>query len=162
MIIMANSEFHTVRGYQLLEQNKNKLTSAMEDYLEMIYRNSKEDGYIRINILADQLHVKAASASRMVQKLGEMGLLNYRKYEIILLNENGKKLGEYLLERHLVIENFLKLINCDEDLLQQTELMEHSINPRTVDKIKILNSFFSSNKNISDIFIEFQKEFECN
>ncbi len=159
---MTNSEFHTVRGYQLLEQNKNKLTSAMEDYLEMIYRNSLEDGYIRINILADQLHVKAASASRMVQKLGEMGLLNYRKYEIIILNENGKKLGEYLLERHHIIENFLKLINCEEDLLQQTELMEHNISPRTVDKIRILNNFFSNNKNIFDFFIEFQKEFECN
>ena len=157
MKIVNNNEFHTVRGYQLLEQNKNKLTSSMEDYLEMIYRNSLEDGYIRINLLAELLHVKAASASRMVQKLGEIGLLNYKKYGIIILSENGKKIGEYLLERHHIIENFLKIISCEDDLLEQTELMEHNINPFTVHKINILNNFFSDNKNISDSFQEYQK-----
>ncbi|WP_099468722.1 metal-dependent transcriptional regulator [Konateibacter massiliensis] len=156
---MVNNEFHTVRGYQLLEQNKNKLTSAMEDYLEMIYRNSLKDGYIRIHLLAELLHVKAASASRMVQKLGEMGLLHYKKYGIIVLSESGKNLGEYLLERHNIIENFLKIINCENDLLQQTELMEHSVNPKTVDSINILNHFFHMNKNISDSFNEYQKNF---
>ncbi len=154
---VISNEFHTVRGYQLLEENKNKLTSAMEDYLEMIYRNSIEDGYIRINILADQLHVKAASASRMVQRLGEMGLLNYKKYGIIILNEKGKKIGEYLLERHNIIENFLKLIDCEDSLLQQTELMEHNINPRTVEKINILNRFFRDNQNIFELFNAYQK-----
>lgn len=152
-----NNEFHTVRGYQLLEQNNNKITSAMEDYLEMIYRNSLEDGYIRINLLADQLHVRAASASRMVQKLGEMGFLIYKKYGIIILSENGKKLGEYLLERHHIIESFLKLLSCEGDLLQQTELMEHNINPRTVAKINILNRFFNTNKGLMDTFLDYQK-----
>ncbi len=156
---MINGEFHTVRGYQLLEQNKNHLTSAMEDYLEMIYRNSLEDGYIRINLLAELLHVKAASATRMVQKLGELGFLNYKKYGIIILSDSGKKIGEYLLERHYIIESFLKIINCEDDILQQTELMEHNISPRTVDKINILNNFFHENISISDSFIEYQKNY---
>jgi Mn-dependent DtxR family transcriptional regulator len=154
--IVNNNEFHTVRGYQLLEKNKKELTSAMEDYMEMIYRNCLKDGYIRINLLAELLHVKAASASRMVQKLGELGFLNYKKYGIIILSENGKQLGEYLLERHHIIENFLKIINCEDDLLQQTELMEHSINPRTLDKIEILSNFLNI-ENIADCFKEYQK-----
>ncbi len=148
-----NNEFHTVRGYQLLEQNKDKLTSSMEDYLEMIYRNSLEDGYIRINLLADLLHVKAASASRMVQKLGEIGLLNYKKYGIIILNENGRKIGEYLLNRHHIIENFLRSIGCEEDLLEQTELMEHNISSKTAGKIEFLNCFLNN----TDIFEKFQE-----
>lgn len=155
---MTNTDFHTVRGYQLLEQNKNKLTSAMEDYLEMIYRNSLEEGYIRINLLAELLNVKAASASRMVQKLGELGLLNYKKYGIIILSENGKEIGEYLLERHHIIENFLITISCKDDLLQQTELMEHNINPLTVHKINILINFFSENMDILDGFQEYMKK----
>ena len=116
--IMINNEFYTVRGYQLLEQNKNKLTSAMEDYLEMIYRNCLENGYIRIIQLAELLHVSAASTSRMVQKLGELGLINYKKYGIIILSDTGEKIGEYLLDRHHTIENFLKIIRCEDDLLQ--------------------------------------------
>ncbi len=145
---MENGEFHTVRGYQLLEPSHKNLTSAMEDYLEMIYRNSIMEGYIRINILAGMLHVSAASASRMVQRLSELGLLNYKKYGIIILSENGRKIGEFLLERHRIIENFLRLIGCDEDLLQQTELMEHSINGTTLNKLLILNHFLLDNKEL--------------
>lgn len=154
--MMVNNEFHTVRGYQLLEENKNKLTSAMEDYLEMIYRHSLEDGYIRINILSDLLHVRAASASRMVQKLGEMGLLIYKKYGIIMLSEYGRKIGEYLLERHITIEKFLRLLRCEEDLLEQTELIEHNISPVTLQKINILINFFDINQNFSEHFKEYQ------
>ena len=46
-------EFYTVRGYELLDQDKRLLTSAMEDYLEMIYRNNLQEGYTRINALSD-------------------------------------------------------------------------------------------------------------
>lgn len=154
---MINNEFHTVRGYQLLEKNKSKLTSAMEDYLEMIYRNSLKEGYIRINILADLLNVKAASASRMVQKLGILGLLIYKKYGIIMLSESGKEIGEYLLERHHIIESFLKIMGCEDDLLQQTELMEHNLNPKTVHKMNIFNTFFSENGDILERLREYQK-----
>ena len=72
---MDNKDFHTVRGYQLIDQNKKLLTSAMEDYLEMICRSVEKEGYLRINKLAGLLNVKASSASKMVQKLGAMGLL---------------------------------------------------------------------------------------
>lgn len=153
---MNNREFHTVRGYQLLEQNKKLLTPAMEDYLEMIYRNSLEKSYIRINELADLLNVRASSASKMVQKLSYLHLLNYEKYGIIVLTENGKELGEFLFERHKIIEEFLKFLGTD-DILLQTELIEHNINANTLRNLKILNEFFTSNKNIREEFEQFKK-----
>ena len=80
-----NKKFHTVRGYQILDQNKKLLTSGMEDYLEMIYRNSLVDGYMRINTLSELLNVQASSTTKMVQKLTTLGLLDYKKYGIIFL-----------------------------------------------------------------------------
>jgi len=153
-----NNEFHTVRGYQLLEENKNKLTPAMEDYLEMIYRYSLEEGYVRINELAQLLNVSAASASRMVQRLGQLGLLIYKRYGIIVLSDYGRKIGEYLLERHNIIENFLRLIRCDDDLLKQTELIEHNISSATVYKIESLTSFFRENKGLLESFHLYQNK----
>ncbi|MHB8125681.1 MAG: metal-dependent transcriptional regulator [Desulfitobacteriaceae bacterium] len=155
---MNKREFHTVRGYQLLEQKKRLLTSAMEDYLEMIYRNSLQDGYLRINKLAELLNVKASSASKMVQKLGELGLLNYEKYGIVILTESGKEVGEYLLERHRIIENFLRFLECGDDVLIQTELIEHNINANTVENIKLLNGFFSSNKEVVEKYKEYRND----
>jgi Mn-dependent DtxR family transcriptional regulator len=153
---MMDKEFHTVRGYQLLEQNKRHLTSAMEDYLEMIYRNSMEEGYVRIGKLAELLHVRAPSASKMVQRLSELGLLKFKKYGIIMLSSNGREIGEFLLERHSLMEDFLKLLGCEDDLLQQTELIEHVVNPELLKNIQILNDFFLDNKEFLDKYLEYR------
>ncbi|PKM45465.1 MAG: DtxR family transcriptional regulator [Firmicutes bacterium HGW-Firmicutes-8] len=157
---MRNKEFHTVRGYQLLEQNKRLLTSAMEDYLEMIYRNSVQEGFLRINKLAELLNVKASSASKMVQKLGERGLLIYEKYGIIILTEEGKEIGKYLLNRHNVIEGFLKTIGISENILVETELIEHHISSHTLKNINMLNHFFSKNPKIMKKFEEFKNDYQ--
>ncbi len=139
-----DNEFHTVRGYQLLRRHNMMLTPAMEDYLEMIFRNSQQDGYLRINELAEQLHVRASSATKMVQKLGELGLIKYKKYGIIELSETGKEVGKCLLDRHNVIKTFLVTIGITENLLTETELIEHYISPNTQKHMEIFNSFFLS------------------
>lgn len=156
---MINKNFHTVRGYQLLDQHKKLLTPALEDYLEMIYRNSLEEEYIRVNQLADLLNVKASSASKMVQKLALLNFVHYKKYGIIQLTEDGNIMGSFLYQRHKIIESFLEFIG-GEDVLHQTELIEHSINKNTLNKINILNEFFNKYKDIKKRFIEFKKEKE--
>ncbi len=153
------SKFHTVRGYQLLEQNKNLLTSAMEDYLEMIFRNSSEDGGIRINTLSELLNVAASSATKMVQKLSSLGLVNYKKYGIIILTENGRDIGKFLLQRHGIIELFLRNIGVTEDVLVETELIEHNITASTLQKINLFNKFLEKNPIILAQYKQFAKYF---
>jgi len=140
-----DNEFHTVRGYQLMQQNSRLLTSAMEDYLEMVCRNTEEDGYVRMRELAQKLNVRASSATKMMQKLGELGFIKYRRYGVIELTEAGKQLGEYLLQRHRVIEQFLSMLGITENLLLETELIEHHISPNTLKRLEMLTQFFSSN-----------------
>jgi Mn-dependent DtxR family transcriptional regulator len=149
------SEFHTVRGYQLLEQNKKLLTSAMEDYLEMIYRNSLKEGYMRINTLSELLNVAAPSATKMVQKLGALGMLDYKKYGIIFLTENGKEIGSFLLQRHNIIELFLRNLGVEESVLTETELVEHNISAETLQKIDAYNKFLEQNPDIVNKYKQF-------
>lgn len=153
---MQHNEFHTVRGYQLLKQEEKSLTSAMEDYLEMIYRNIQEEGYMRISMLSELLNVKPSSATKMVQKLTELGFLDYKKYGIIFLSESGKKLGNFLLNRHNIIEKFLKSIGINEDLLIETELIEHNMSPNTLKSIDQLNKFFEKYPNVIAEFEKFK------
>ncbi len=155
-MIILDSKFYTVRGYELKEYGKDSLTPALEDYLEMIYRNSLEEPYIRINTLASLLNVKDSSASKMVKKLGELGLVNYEKYGIVTLTEEGKREGEFLLIRHNIIESFLSFIGCKENTLAQTELIEHYISPSTVENIEILYNFFYDNKDILERYISYR------
>lgn len=155
---MYSNDFHTVRGYQLLAQEDKLLTSAMEDYLEMIYRNIQKDGYMRIKTLAKLLNVRPSSATKMVQKLTELELLSYEKYGIISLTENGKKYGKFLLNRHNIIENFLKTIGTSDNLLTETELIEHNISVSTLNNIHQLNRFFETHPEILEKFIKFKAE----
>ena len=152
------SQFHTVRGYQLMEQNQKQLTPAMEDYLEMIYRNSLTEGYMRINTLSELLNVASPSATKMVQKLSQLGLVHYKKYGIIFLTENGREVGAFLLERHRIIESFLRYLNVEDDILAETELIEHTVSPATLYKIKILNQFLAENPRIIQEYRQFLRD----
>ncbi|OPY57834.1 MAG: Transcriptional regulator MntR [Pelotomaculum sp. PtaU1.Bin035] len=143
-----NKEFHTVRGYEILNKDKRKLTPSMEDYLEMIYRNYLTEGYIRINHIKEKLHVRASSASKVVQKLSELGYLDYEKYGIIQLTEKGREIGKSLLERHKTIETFLKNLGVGDNAFIDTELIEHDLSMDTLNKIQIFNHFFAANPDI--------------
>ncbi|WMM26405.1 iron dependent repressor, metal binding and dimerization domain protein [Tissierella sp. MB52-C2] len=152
-----NSNFWTVRGYELKGYNKTNLTPALEDYLEMIYRNTLVESYIRINTLAKLLNVRDSSASKMVKKLGELGLVNYEKYGIITLTEAGKNEGEFLLNRHNIIEQFLYFIGCEDNTLLQTEMIEHYISTSTIENIEILYNFFYDNRDILERYINYRE-----
>lgn len=138
----VENKFHTVRGYQLLEQNKKILTSAMEDYLEMIYRLSLTDGYVRINSLSELLNVQASSATKMVQKLSDLGMVDYKKYGVISLTETGNEIGRFLLQRHHIVESFLKLLGVSHSLLIETELMEHTLSIDTLNRLHVMTKLF--------------------
>lgn len=154
-----NKEFHTVRGYQLIKQTNRQLTSAMEDYLEMIYRSILTEGYMRINILADMLNVKPSSATKMVQKLTELGFLKYEKYGIIFLTEQGKEIGEFLLKRHNIIEKFLENIGIRDNLLVETELIEHNVSSSTLESIDLLNLYLRDHPQFLKGFEEYKQEY---
>ncbi|HCS74739.1 MAG TPA: DtxR family transcriptional regulator [Clostridiales bacterium] len=151
-----NREFHTVRGYQMLNSESKVLTSSMEDYLEMIYRICLENGYARINQLADKLNVRPSSTTKVVQKLYELGLVDYQRYGIIQLMENGKSIGEFLLERHEIIEEFLGNIGVKETLLKDTELIEHDVSLSALEAITSLNKFLTVNPQIKKQYDAFR------
>ncbi|MDD6795058.1 MAG: metal-dependent transcriptional regulator [Clostridiaceae bacterium] len=137
-----NKDFHTVKGYEMINHDKNLLTSSMEDYLEMIYRCSQEHNFVRLNTLAQMLNVKDSSASKMMKKLGDLSLINYEKYGMITLTDKGRKLGLYLFKRHDIIEKFLQNLTNNRNTLKETELIEHVISKETVDDLRLFNDFF--------------------
>ena len=151
-------KFYTVRGYELLEKSKEHLTSAMEDYLEMIYRHSFDDGYIRINNLSELLNVHASSTTKMVQRLAKLDLVDYKRYGLVVLTKQGEEIGEFLLKRHEILEIFLKHLGI-ECVLQEVELMEHSITSNTLKNINLLNFFLESNPGILTNFKNFQDKY---
>lgn len=151
-----NREFHTVRGYQMLNSENKVLTSSLEDYLEMIYRTYLEEGYARINRLADKLNVRPSSATKVVQKLCELGLVDYQRYGIIRLTEEGKTMGQYLLKRHEIVEEFLRNLGIEETLLKDTELIEHNVGSEALEMISSFNKFLSDNPEVKTQYEDYR------
>ena len=149
--------FHTVRGYENINLTTKLLTPSMEDYLEMIYRCSIEEEVVRLNKIAQMLNVRDSSASKMMKKLGELALIKYEKYGAIMLTEEGISVGKYLLERHNIIESFLKYLGGKEEVLQETELIEHIISIKTTQNIYMLNMFFEENLDILENYTKFKE-----
>ena len=128
--------FYTLKGYSRNENEK--LTSSMEDYLEMICRLLQGNEVVRISELAGSLHVKPPSASKMVNNLRDAGYIEFKKYGYIVVTEKGQEAGRYLLHRHKVLHDFLCLLNHSENELEQVEKIEHFIDKTTVDNLELL------------------------
>lgn len=126
----GEGEFHTLKGYRQISGGE--ITESMEDYLEMLSRHMMEKGYMRIGELAEQLHVRPSSASKMGVRLRELGLVQFEKYGLITLTDKGLKTGRYLLWRHEVLTRFFCWLNGEEDQLRQVERVEHFMEPETV------------------------------
>jgi len=133
---MSNQdEFYTLKGYSFMD-DENTITSAMEDYLEMIYRISSENQVVRIKQLSELLHVKPSSTSKMAAILKEKGFIEFEKYGHIILTEKGKLKGEYLLYRHDLLHQFFCLINHSDNELTLVEKIEHFIDKNTIENIE--------------------------
>jgi len=141
----TQNNFYTLKGYELLE--KNPVTPAMEDYLEMIYRIIQTCGFVRISVLAKKLNVKSSSASKMVSNLKEKGLVYFQKYGYILLTKGGEEIGSYLLKRHNILNELLCLINKSDNELEQVEKIEHYFNTETISNIE---KFIKTIKNTAE------------
>ena len=121
--------FYTIKGYQI--QEGAELTPAMEDYLEMICRLMETHTVVRLGELAEVLHVKPSSASKMIRLLSETGYINAEK---------GRLSGDYLLYRHDVLQRFLCLLNNTDNELEQVEKIEHFLDARTIENLAKLTA----------------------
>ncbi|MFC4597174.1 transcriptional regulator MntR [Cohnella hongkongensis] len=117
-------------------------TPGMEDHLEQIYILSREKGYTRVSDVADALSVHPSAASKMAQKLGESGYIEYEKYGRIALTGKGARVGKQLLDRHRLLERFLLRIGVPEHRVQEeVEQLEHHFSWSTLELLQRLVQF---------------------
>lgn len=130
------NEFYTLKGYQINTQIE--LTTAMEDYLEMICRITQDNNRVKVRDLSRRLHVKPSSVTKMLQHLNSAGYIHAEKYGDISLTEKGREAGQYLLYRHDVVHRFLCVLNDSENELEQVEKIEHFLDQTTVKNLDLL------------------------
>jgi Mn-dependent DtxR family transcriptional regulator len=133
-------------------------SQSAEDYLERIHELIEEKGYARVVDIASSLRVKQASVTSMVQKLGEMGYLNYEKYRGLILTEKGRTVACNIQKRHETLSRFFSLFGLDSETQRlDIEGIEHHLSPATVDVLADLAKFFEDNPDTLKIFAKSRK-----
>ncbi|PTM58505.1 transcriptional regulator MntR [Desmospora activa] len=121
-------------------------TPSMEDYLENIYKLIEQKGYARVSDIAEALEVHPSSVTKMVQKLDERQYLVYEKYRGLVLTAKGKKIGKRLVDRHALLEEFLRIIGVEEDqIYTDVEGIEHHLSWASITSIETLVEYFRHN-----------------
>ena len=121
-------------------------TLNKEDYLEVIHTLIKEKGYAMNVDIASHLHVRASAVTAMMRRLDEDGYVVYEKYRGITLTPEGKKVAKSVVNRHSIINRFLRMLGVDEETAQKdTEAIEHNVDPKTLHRIDTLLKFAEEN-----------------
>ena len=115
----------------------NRLTRSLEDYLECIYQAENERGYARIKEVAERLGVRPASASEAIGRLRALGLVEHDRYGIIRLTPKGRNLARRVLEKHLMLTDFLhNVLGLDEKKAEKEACkIEHFISQETLERL---------------------------
>lgn len=131
----------------------------MEDYIEQIYQLIDTKGYARVSDMAEALDVHPSTVTKMVQKLDKDDYLIYERYRGFVLTEKGKKIGERLVFRHELLEQFLAIIGVDEDkIYEDVEGIEHHLSWHSIDRISDLVTYFKADQERIDTLRKIQQE----
>jgi DtxR family Mn-dependent transcriptional regulator len=103
-------------------------SSAVEDYTKAIYAlEEREEQPVSTNALAERLGVTPASASGMVKRLGELGLVIHQPYHGVQLTEAGRRVALEVMRHHRLLELYLvQSLGVPWDRVhEEAEVLEH-------------------------------------
>ncbi|MDD9301762.1 MAG: metal-dependent transcriptional regulator [Desulfobacter sp.] len=117
---------------------QDKLSEALEDYLETILELQKTKTVARSKDIAEKLDIKRGSVTGMLKKLAKQALINYEPYGYVTLTPKGEKIAKAVESRHLFLKDFLfRILEVDKKTADKTACqMEHAMNEETFSKFK--------------------------
>ena len=108
-----------------------------EDYLERILQITNRDGFATVTEIAKELDVTKSSVSQMLTRLQADKFIKKEKYRFLKLTNKGKKVAIKIRNRHLVLEEFFKLLKVPQKIRDKDiEGIEHSLSSTTLKAIK--------------------------
>ena len=112
-------------------------SESVEEYIDGIYRLQNEVDRVSTGEVATYMYVSAGSATTMIKKMAELGLVNHTPYQGIRLTEFGEKVAKQLTRAHRILEVFLvdHLGLPWNDVHELACKLEHYISEDIIDRI---------------------------
>jgi DtxR family transcriptional regulator, Mn-dependent transcriptional regulator len=117
-------------------------TSAVEDYAKAIYAlqtRGEDDAPVPVstNALAERLGVTPGSASGMIKRLDELGLVSHQRYRGVTLTEAGSRIALEVIRHHRLLELYLvESLGVPWDRVHdEAEVLEHVLSEQLEERI---------------------------
>ena len=149
-----SKRLESIKAAHLIE--KVTRTTREEDYLEVIAELVELKGYATALDISRFMNVSPPSVTKMLQKLDEKKYLEYEKYHGINLTSMGKQVADTIRRKHSTLLEFFEILNVGKEIANQdTEGLEHHLNPKTIRQLRKYITFLKSNPKIIKQFHEF-------
>ena len=113
------------------------IQDSSENYLEAIYMLNKEHGTVRSIDIANHLSLSRPSVSKAMKKLEEEGHVIMHEDGELELTATGKKIGQQISERHVLLHKLLVKMGVPDHLAEEDACkLEHAMSQETSEHIK--------------------------
>ncbi len=119
--------------------NALKTSPAHEDYLKALFKLAEltPDEPVSTSAVAERLNIAQASATAMLKRLGQEGLVQYERYQGARLTPAGAAIAVDMIRRHRIIETFLvrDLAVPLDEVDAEAEVLEHAFSSALIDRL---------------------------
>ncbi|MCS7242916.1 MAG: metal-dependent transcriptional regulator [Candidatus Caldatribacterium sp.] len=122
------------------------VSASLQDYLEAVFILSEHHGGARITDIAEFLGVAKASVVQAIRSLKENGLVTQRRYGLVELTPEGKKLAVNVRDRHMLFRKLLvEILGVTPEIAERDACaMEHAVSLETVEKLAQFVDFYEA------------------
>ncbi len=129
---------------------------ALSESAEMMIKNINElasDGErVRTSDLSTKTELKPATVTEMIQRLGEIGLVDYQAYHGVHLTKQGQHVADVIEHRFKILQRFLtEILGVDKEEADEVACRMEHILTRDVEN-RLSNFLGVDSENDSDLF----------
>jgi len=113
--------------YLLYMSSMDALSESAEMMIKNIHELSSEGQRVRTSDLALKTELKPATVTEMIQRLGEIGLVDYQAYHGVFLTDQGQRVANVIEHRFKILQRFLtEILGVDKEEADEVACrMEH-------------------------------------
>ncbi len=115
---------------------KGMLSSSLEKYLIGIYKMALADKELKSTDIAKQINQPLQKTIQALQRMHYQKYIVYSPYQPLKLTEQGKKMAEYLVARETLVDEFLTILQINENRELEKESMQQYLSYESLETIE--------------------------
>lgn len=112
------------------------LSSSLEKFLVGIYKMATAEKELKSTDISKEINQPLQKTIQALQRMHYQKYMVYSPYQPLKLTEQGKQMAKYLIAREALIEEFLTLLQIEENRELEKEAMQQYLSHESLERIE--------------------------